>query len=342
MRRSKMLTVLLALAVSPAAANAAASSGTADRTYTLAVIGDTPYDDAQRAAFPQLVRAVNADRGVRTVVHLGDMKSGQPCTDAFFESRRTLYDTFSDPFVFTPGDNDWTDCHRPQFGAYVPTERLVSLRKIFYPRPDRALGGRPAMPVRPQSRDAKFSAYVENVMWSRARAVFSTIHVVGSNNDLVPWFVDTRVTPIAPEAPQHRALRTAEYNRRRAANLAWIDRTFAVARRERARGVVIAMQANLWLKRLAPAEDVSGFDAIVQRIATRAKSFTGTVLLLQGDTHKYLTDKPLAAGSLENGVTTKAPNVTRVVVEGETASEWLRLRVNPGAKSFFSWRRLPA
>ena len=86
---------------------------------------------------------------------------------------------------------------------------------------------------------------------------------------------------------------------------------------------------------------MSGFDAIVQRIATRAKSFTGAVLLLQGDTHQYLTDKPLAAGSPENGVTTTAPNVTRVVVEGETAAEWLRLRVNPGAKAFFSWKRMP-
>ncbi len=338
MRRSTMLTVFLGLILWPPAAGAASS---AHDTLTLAVIGDTPYDDAQLATFPKLVRAINADRAVRTVVHLGDMKSGQPCRNAFYASRRDLYDTFKDPFVFTPGDNDWTDCHRSQFGAFVPTERLESLRKVFYPRPDRALGGQPALRVRPQSRDAAFSRYVENVMWSRARTVFSTIHVIGSNNDLVPWFVDTRVTPVAPEAPQHKALRTAEFDKRQKANLAWIDRSFAVARRDRARGVVIAMQANMWLKRLAPGEDVSGFDAIVRRIATRARAFRGEVLVLQGDTHSYLADRPLSAGSPEHGVTTRAPNVRRVVVQGETASEWLRLRVSPGARKLFSWTRRP-
>lgn len=340
MRRSTILMMVLALSM-PAATAAAASSGGAARPTTLAVIGDTPYDDAQLAGFPQLVDAINADRNVRAVVHLGDMKSGQPCTDAFFASRRALYDTFADPFVFTPGDNDWTDCHRPQFGAFVPTERLRSLRRIFYPKPDRALGGQPTLAVRPQSRDPRFSAYVENVMWSRSRAVFATLHVVGSNNDLVPWFVDTRVTPVAPEASEHTALRMAEFGRRQAANLAWIDRAFAVARRERARGVVIAMQANVWLKRLEADADVAGFDSLVQRIATRAKRFRGQVLVLQGDTHKYLTDKPLTAGSPEHGVTTKAPNVRRIVVEGETASEWLRLRVSPAAKQLFSWQRRP-
>jgi hypothetical protein len=329
-----MLMVLLALGVCPAAANAASSSGD---TLTLAVIGDTPYDDAQLAAFPKLVRAINADRAVRTVVHLGDMKSGQPCTDAFFSARRDLYDTFKDPFVFTPGDNDWTDCHRSQFGAFVPTERLTSLRRVFYPRPDRALGAN--LKLRPQSREAKFSRYVENVMWSRSRTVFSTLHVVGSNNDLVPWFVDTRVTPVVPETPQNKALRTEEFAKRMQANLAWIDRSFAVARREHARGVVIAMQANMWLKRLAANQDVSGFDALVRRIATRAKRFSGEVLLLQGDTHEYLADRPLNAGSPEHGVSTRAPNVRRVVVQGETASEWLRLRISPGAKKLFSWTR---
>jgi hypothetical protein len=336
MRRPTILTMLLALVL----ALPAASAESAAKPTTIAVIGDTPYDDAQLADFPKLVAAINAARGVRTVVHLGDMKSGQPCTDAFYADRVRLYDTFADPFVFTPGDNDWTDCHRSQFGGFVPTERLASLRRIFYPKPGRALGGRPALALRPQSRDAKFSDYVENVMWSRSRAVFSTLHVIGSDNDLVPWFVDTRLPSPPPETAQNTALRTAEYERRQAANLAWIDRTFAVARREHARGVVIAMQANMWLKRLERDADVSGFDAIVQRIATRARRFDGEVLVLQGDTHSYLADRPLKNGSPEHGVTTKAPNVRRVVVEGETASEWLRLRVDPRLHKVLSWKRI--
>lgn len=335
MRRATMLLAVVALALTPGSASAATSGlgPSASRSTTLAVIGDTPYDDAQLAAFPGLVAPINADRDVRAVVHLGDFKSGQPCTDDFFRSRLALFDTFADPFVFTPGDNDWTDCHRPQFGAFVPTERLASLRRIFYPRPDRALGGQPALRVRPQSRDAGFSDYVENVTWARSRVVFSTLHVIGSDNDLVAWFDGS-------ETAAQRALRMAEFDRRLAADLAWIDRAFSQARRIRARGVVIAMQANMWLKRLDSDADVSGFDALVRRIATRAKRFRGKVLLLQGDTHKYLADRPLKSGSPEHGVGTKAPNVTRIVVEGETASEWLRLRVSPDAKNLFSWKRM--
>src|SRR5205085_954516 len=100
------------------------------------------------------------------------------------------------------------------------------------------------------------------------------------------------------------------------------------------------MQANMWVRRLFDDADVSGFDALVQRIATRAKSLRGKVLLLQGDTHQYFDDRPLKSGSPEHGVATRAPNVTRIVVEGETASEWLRLRIRTNAHTLFSWKRM--
>ena len=34
-----------------------------------------------------------------------------------------------------------------------------------------------------------------------------------------------------------------------------------------------------------------------------------------------------------------APNLTRIVVEGETADEWLRLEVDPRTPELFSWTR---
>src|SRR5205085_8949027 len=105
------------------------------------------------------------------------------------------------------------------------------------------------------------------------------------------------------------------------------------------RGVVLPRQANRWLKRLEPGADVAGFDAIVARIARRARAFDGEVLLLQGDTHKYLADRPLKSASPEDDVTIEAPTVRRVVVQGETSSQWLKLRVSPGAKRLFSWTR---
>jgi hypothetical protein len=327
-------SLVIALALWPGSVAASHGQGRTDEPVTLAVIGDIPYTDAQLAGFPGLVADVNADPNVRAVLHLGDIKGDQVCSDEFLESRRTLYETFDDPFVYTPGDNEWTDCHNPTFGGYIPTERLASLRTIFYPRPGRALGGRRPMFVRPQSRDRHFKEFVENVMWAQSGVVFSTVHVVGSNNDLVPWFG-------AAETTQQRGLRLAEVDRRTAAALDWLERTFALAGKRRARGIVISMQANLFLARLSPGADVSGFNAIVQRIADLASRFGGEVLLLEGDSHGYLVDEPLTSGSPEHGVTTQAPNVTRIVVQGVPYVEWLRLVIDPRSPQLFSWQREP-
>ena len=84
----------------------------------------------------------------------------------------------------------------------------------------------------------------------------------------------------------------------------------------------------------------NGFREIIQRVADLSAGFRGPVLLIQGDTHNYLVDQPLVNGSALHGVTTKAPNLMRIVVEGETASEWLRLTVDPRTDEIFSWERV--
>jgi hypothetical protein len=62
--------------------------------------------------------------------------------------------------------------------------------------------------------------------------------------------------------------------------------------------------------------------------------------VVQGDYHVYRTDQPLAAGDVLHGVTQAVPNVTRIVVEGETTTEWLKLRVDPRGPVLFSWERM--
>ncbi len=279
------------------------------KATTLSIIGDTPYGDAQVQQFPLLVADVDRQPDVRAVVHLGDVKSGSStCTDERFLSVRGLFNTFDDPFVITPGDNDWTDCHRANNGAFVPTERLAKFREVFYPRPGRTLGGK-AMKVETQASDPRFRRYVENQRWETGGAVIATVHVVGSRNGLAPW------------TPDQPALRLAEVAERDEANLAWIDAAFDRAHHADARGVVLAMQADTFAS-AGPA----GFEKVLARIAARAAAFDGPVLLLQGDTHTYKTDQPL-------------PNVTRIVVEGETAAEWLRLRIDGDLPGLFSWTR---
>ncbi|MGH2947836.1 MAG: hypothetical protein ACRDPC_16555 [Solirubrobacteraceae bacterium] len=203
----------------------------------------------------------------------------------------------------------------PAAGGYLPTERLDVLREVFFPRPGVTTGGRPQR-VLTQASDPERAEYVENVRWTRSQVTFATVHVVGSSNDLQPWFG-------AAETPEQRSERLAEFERRLAADLDWLDETFAAAEANGARGVVVAMQADTIVGTR------TGFEAINDRIETLASRFDGPVLLLQGDTHRYVVDRPFES----------APNLTRIVVEGETADEWLRLGIDPRAPELFTWTR---
>ncbi|MGE5764958.1 MAG: metallophosphoesterase [Mycobacterium leprae] len=141
-RLAALLTATTALAglVTTTAPAALALTGTAvergGNPLTFVLIGDVPYGDVQRAQFPALVADVNADPKVRMVLHAGDVKNGgSACSDERFADLTALFDTFEDPFVLTPGDNEWTDCHRTAAGSYLPTERLEAVRHYFFRRP---------------------------------------------------------------------------------------------------------------------------------------------------------------------------------------------------------------
>jgi hypothetical protein len=303
------------------AAIATSSHSDRNRSTTLAIIGDTPYGDDQVVQFPGDIAEINADRDVRRVIHLGDIKNGSTrCDDSYLAARLADFETFDDPLVYTPGDNEWTDCHRANNGGYVPTERLARLRTLFFSHPGRTLGGHAR--VLPQSR-----AFPENVLWSQSQVVFGAVHVVGSNDDQAPWFGDRGT----PETPAETALRVAEYTAREAAALKWIDATFLAAQLTRAPAVVIAMQADMWDK-AAPPSALTAFEPIKARIAARAAAFRKPVLLLQGDSHSFLVDTPAGMPA----------NLTRLVVQGSTSlpHEWLRLRVDPKAKRVFTCENL--
>jgi hypothetical protein len=315
MRRLTLAAILAAALLATLATAAVAKSPHA--AATLAVIGDTPYGDEQVAQFPGDIAEINADRDVRRVIHLGDIKNGSSrCDDAYFEARLADFESLDDPLVYTPGDNEWTDCHRANNGGYVPTERLAKLRSLFFAQPGHTLGGNAR--VLPQSR-----AFPENVLWSQSRVVFGAVHVVGSNDDQLPWFGDRGT----PETPAETALRVDEYTSREAAALKWIDATFLAAHLTRAPAVVIAMQADMW-DASAPPSALSAYEPIKARIAARAAAFGKPVLLLQGDSHSFLVDSPPGMPA----------NLTRVVVQGSTSvpHEWLRLRLDPKAKRVFT------
>ncbi len=76
--------------------------------FSFAVLGDTPYWEAERALLPRMLDAIARDSPA-FVVHVGDFKSGASvCDDAVFQDRFELFDASPVPLVYTPGDNDWS------------------------------------------------------------------------------------------------------------------------------------------------------------------------------------------------------------------------------------------
>ncbi len=290
---------------------------------SFALVGDVPYGAADEPKFDRVIQAVNATPRVRFVLHTGDIKGGgERCDDALLLRRFEQFQRFSMPFVFTPGDNDWTDCHRTTNGTYLPTERLDRLRSIFFPQPGVTSGGRKAL-VQTQAAQPGFATFVENTMWHFGGAVIGTVHVVGSNNNLAPWNqLDPGDTVLTP-----RADRIAEFQARQAAAVAWIDTVFNAAATSNAAGVLLAMQANPVFELPATDPSRAGFNAVLERITARAIGFGKPVVIAHGDSHYFRVDKPLRAATTNAGTQT-VENVTRVENFGAQEVHWVEVIVN--------------
>jgi len=371
--RGALVAAVIALTVSVAAPAVASAGhhGDGDRdadAFSYAVYGDAPYgtsptDTSETDATPAFIRAVNADKAVSAVLHVGDIHSGsQYCTQAYDQQIADLWAGFADPLVYTPGDNEWTDCHKKKEGGGVynpttgqvdyvkdangnlvdysggnPVDNLALVRSIFFATPGATLGsGRLRVLSQAQVDNHAHptdGAYVENVMWQRGGVLFVSVNVPGgSNNDADPWYG-------APAASPQQATEAAN---RTAADLRWIDRAFATAGADHARSVVVMTQADMWDLDGKTVDHLAGYEPIVSSLAAHTTSFGRPVLLLNGDSHVYRSDNPLQAGSSCTGdqavcssdAWTSHPvydvaNFHRIVVHGSTVPlEYLRLTVH--------------
>ena len=100
-------------------------------TTVFTAIGDQPYYST--SDFSALIERINADRRSSFTIHVGDIKNGSTvCSDERFLTVKALFDSFDKPLIYTPGDNEWTDCHRKSNGSYEQRERLAKLRELFF------------------------------------------------------------------------------------------------------------------------------------------------------------------------------------------------------------------
>jgi hypothetical protein len=341
---------LLAILVLGALAAAPAYAAKDMSTSTYAVIGDTPYSTFQIQHFGADIQELNADPDVTKVIHLGDIKSGStrcdttdadPNTGDFTQVKSNL-DALADPLVYTPGDNEWTDCHRANNGGYQPAgptwtdpaltallgtgaagqpSRLDEIRQLFFSNPsgDYQLG------------------YPENVTWNESRVQFGVLNVPGSNNDWLPWFNQPRTQTQIDEVMN-----------RTSADLDWLNHIFAEAKANKAKAVMIGIQADMWDPAFAgDATQSDHFTPIVQALAKSTLKWERPVLLMNGDSHVYGANNPLADPSTAQnqvyGLTKPVPNLERITVNGSTTAchQWLKLTVDPKSDASFSWHQEP-
>ena len=97
--------------------------------YAIGLWGDMPYNaDQQTTGVPNLIADMNR-RHLAFIAHDGDIKSGsEQCTDDVYTRALGYFNSSKAPAMFTPGDNEWTDCDRANNGAYDSLERLAHLR----------------------------------------------------------------------------------------------------------------------------------------------------------------------------------------------------------------------
>jgi len=139
------------------------------------------------------------------------------------------------------------------------------------------------------------------------------VHLPGSNNDTIPWFT----APGQISTPALVAAQSAEVKQRSAAASRWLNVAFDRAAMMGAPAVVLSTQADMFNTAVGP-RGVSGYASVVSTLASRVAAFDRPVLLMTGDPHVFRVTTPLATtNDLYPAVTTRAPRLTQVVVEGE-------------------------
>lgn len=316
--------------------SACATFQTANQTtFEIGLLGDFPYSQEEVDQIPALMEDINRHE-LAFVVQNGDFQADPrsprqgtipTCTDAALELRVRLFGVSRHPFIITPGDNDWTDCHHAK-PSIDPLGRLSRLREVLY-KDNRSLGQR-RMALIQQSEDQRFARFTENTRWNIGEIAFGAIHIVGSNNNLGR----------TPEMD-------AEYRERNTASLAWLKQIFQSAKQEKRKALMIVIQANprfedLWpknfygrLRTTPPGKEPSGFADFLLALEQETVDFGRPVVLVHGDTHYFRIDKPMFGTKSGRAI----ENFTRIENFSTPDVHWLKVTIDLNDPQVFTFRQ---
>jgi hypothetical protein len=340
-RASKLALLLAAALAIVALAPASADDRDDDDSYEIGLWGDLPYSLQQATVgVPNLIADMNAHR-LKFTAHDGDLKAGSNsfCDDGLYGQALAYLNSLEAPAMFTPGDNDWTDCDRPSNGGFNSRERLDRERQVFFSTPFSFGQRRIRQEVQTEALCLGVNGMVpcvENRRWSVGRVTYATLNIAGSCNNLC----DTN-----PDAAEHAA--------RNAANIRWLKETFAAAKERRSVAVMLITQANpgwdLSDPTRAPLRDPKtlaqtdgqpdGYATFLSALRDEVIAFRKPVAYVHGDSHYMRVDQPFLDSQGR-----RLENFTRVETFGDNQGNgnndvrWLKVTVNPKSRDVFSYQ----
>jgi hypothetical protein len=298
--------------------------------YAVGLWGDLPYSAAQEAALPNLIADMN-DAQLAFSVHDGDLKAGSnsPCDNALYQRALGWFDSLEGAAMFTPGDNDWTDCDRANNGGYNSLERLNHERQVFFSTPY-SLG------THPLQEEVQSAPYVENRRWTVKGVTYATLNVQGSCNNLC----DTAPDP-------------AEYAARNAADITWLQQTFDAAKANGSAAVMLVSQADPGFDATdatrGPVRDAKslvetdgqpdGFHDFLVALRNLTIDYRRPVVYVHGDSHYFRVDRPFLDSQGR-----RLENFTRVETFGDNQAngindvQWLKVLVDPHSRDVFAFQ----
>ena len=282
----------------------------AEEAFTFLATGDLPYSAEQESNFRKLLKQSESE-DFDFLMHVGDFKGGSaPCTDESFIKIRDLFRQYPKPVVYTPGDNEWTDCNRT---TSDPLERLQKIRELFYQ--DRSTLRLAKLKTihqgKPQQRQQRtFSKYVENYRFTKSRVMFIVVHIVGSKNNY-------------EGGPAARR----EFEERNKANIAFLVQSLAEAVKADAPGIAIVIHANPNFE-----TDTPPYVEFLNTTRDFLAKYKKPVVCIHGDTHTYRVDQPL-----RNRDGQVIQHFTRMEVFGAPAVAAVKVHVKPDSKRIFAF-----
>jgi hypothetical protein len=336
-------------------------------SYAIGLWGDLPYSDAQAlTGVPNMIKDMNS-QDLAFTAHDGDLKAGSgtpgsvapsTCTDALYLQGLNYFNSLKAPVIFTPGDNDWTDCDRASNGGFNSRERLDHERQLFFSTP-LTLGQHhfvEELQTAALCLDARSNKVpcVENRRFTLHGVTYIVLNVQGSCNNLC----DTN--------PDHD-----EWAARNAADIAWLQDGFAKAKQRNSAAVMIISQADpgfdaadgtrapvrnpktLAETDLLPLSDPfynggpgpqvptpDGFQTFLIALRQQVIAFGKPVAYVNGDSHYFRIDKPFL-----DSTGARIANFTRVETFGDNQANgtndcnWLKVFVDPNSREVFTYQQ---